>query len=160
MLVCTFKMAILSQMSNLLYPQVMMLFDVSAGLMTARPSGRVKYAAVSQDPFLLAAADSSRSRERRRKFKLAFAHVSNASAAIDNGMARYAAAELLKAHYHSEGFIELSEPYCSIMLDHSHAIAGGFMTCLSLHNLHSRHQTPQGAMHAVLTQMCWLCKVA
>lgn len=55
---------------------------------------------------------------------LAFSHVSNAAAALENGRGQNAAASLLSAHYQSEGFIELSETYCSLVIDKAHLIAG------------------------------------
>lgn len=98
------------------------MLDLASGLMALQPTGRVRCG--SQDPFLLAAADTSRSKDRRRRFRLALSHVSNASAAIENGRLQHAAASLLAAHYQSEGFIELSETYCSLVIDKAQIFGG------------------------------------
>ena len=81
------------------------------------PPGRVRYAAGSQDPFVLAASEPNRSSDRRRSFQLARKHVNDAAAAIENSRWQHAAASLVAAQYHSEGFIELSESYCSLVID-------------------------------------------
>jgi hypothetical protein len=98
------------------YLQGSMMLELPSSLLT-EPPGRVRYAACSQDPFMLAASEASRSSERRRSFQLAQRHVQNAAAAIENSRLQHAAASLVAAQYHSEGFIELSESYCSLVID-------------------------------------------
>lgn len=92
------------------------MLELPSGLQCV-PPGRVRYAACSQDPFVLAASEPSRSSDRRRSFQLARQYVSNAAAAIENSRWQHAAASLVAAQYHSESFIELSESYCSLMID-------------------------------------------
>ena len=93
------------------------MLELPSSLLSAPPPGRVKYAACSQDPFTLAASEASRSSERRRSFQLAQRYVNNAAAAIESTRLQHAAASLVAAQYHSEGFIELSEAYCSLLID-------------------------------------------
>ncbi len=101
-----------------------MAFQLATGLMAAQPSGRIMYASASQDPLLMASADHSRSRLRRRRFKLALGNLQHASTAIENGQHQHAATGIIKAFHLSEGFSELSEKHCRVLLDQSQTMAG------------------------------------
>jgi hypothetical protein len=98
------------------------MLELASGLLSAPSKSRARYAARSQDPFVLAAAVASRSRNRRRSFVLALRHVHNAAAASENHQWQHAAASLLAAQYHSEGFVELSESYCTLVTDSLHLL--------------------------------------
>lgn len=101
------------------------MFQLATGLMAEQSSGRVKYASASQDPLVMASADHGRSRMRRRHFRLAFGHLQSASVAVENGLHRNAAATIVMAFYLSEGFAELSERYCSLLLNEVQPLSGG-----------------------------------
>jgi hypothetical protein len=92
------------------------MLELTSGPSSTPVCSRVRYAAASQDPFLLAATEASRSRSRRRSFRLALRHVDNAAAAVENNRWQLSAVSLLAAHHHSEGFIELNETFRSLVI--------------------------------------------
>lgn len=82
--------------------------------------GRVLYSSPEQDPFRLAAlpAPSGRSRKRREAFSKAFECLCSAEVCLQAGRPADAAAAVVEAYWHSEGLLELSHSFQSLM--HSH----------------------------------------
>lgn len=82
--------------------------------------GRVLYSSPEQDPFRLAAlpARGGRSRKRREAFSKAFECLCSAEVCLQAGRPADAAAAVVEAYWHSEGLLELSHSFQSLM--HSH----------------------------------------